>query len=235
MNNDAIHGQLDYLQWESEFFFQPTAKLTLDSAWPLLTRKALSAYPLVQVKVPAADSSSLDALYYLGFQLVEGEIDFALNVPDAAIPVTSCQLAVAQDIVRVSQLAGSAFQLSRFRAPWYQPRDAGRFYALWAEKAILGTFDSHCLLLNAPDGQLLGFVTLRADENHSARIGLLAVQPQATGRGIGKQLIHAAWQWCREHNIAQLKVATQTGNIAALNLYRTCGGVLTHSAYWLYR
>lgn len=235
MNENLIRGRLEYLQWESDFFSKPSAKLTLDSAAPLINRSDFAQYPLVQVKVPADQSETIDGLYHLGFRMVEGEIDFSLDLHDAQAKPEEFQLATRHDLSRVSQLAGSAFQLSRFRAPWYQPHDSGRFYALWAEKAILGTFDTHCLTLNDDDGQLLGFVTLRAIEPKVARIGLLAVQPQFTGRGIGKQLIKVAESWCLAHGIGQLRVATQTGNIAALNLYRACGAVLSHSAYWLYR
>ncbi|MCC3720904.1 dTDP-4-amino-4,6-dideoxy-D-galactose acyltransferase [Rouxiella badensis] len=235
MNDNHIRGRLDYLQWESDFFFRPSAKLTLDSAGEKLTREALSAYPLVQVKVPADESDILETLYRLGFRMVEGEIDFSLNLLDGEAFPCEYQVASEADILRVSQLAAGAFQLSRFRAPWYEPDDSGRFYALWAEKAILGTFDTHCLTLLADDGQLLGFVTLRTLEPGVARIGLLAVQPQVTGRGIGKRLMHAAKHWCLAQGVTQLRVATQTGNIAALNLYRASGGVLSHSAYWLYR
>jgi len=235
MNDTLIRGRVDYLQWESDFFSRPSAKLTLDLAGPTLTREALSRYPLVQAKVQADESDTLDALYALGFRLVEGEIDFTLTLHENARDDVDYRRASEADLAAVRQLAGSAFQLSRFRAPWYERHDSGRFYALWAEKAILGTFDTHCLTLNTQDGQLSGFVTLRGIEPGVARIGLLAVQPQMTGRGIGRQLLNAAKSWCIAQGFSQLKVATQTGNMAALNLYRASGGILSHSAYWLYR
>ena len=235
MDDNLIRGRVEYLQWESDFFFRPSAKLTLDPTGPMITRDVLSRYPLVQVKVPADQSDTLDALYQHGFRLVEGEIDFTLDLRDIETPVEEYQLASEVDILPVSQLAAGAFQLSRFRVPWYQPDDSGRFYALWAEKAILGTFDTHCLTLRDAEGKLLGFVTLRVIEPGVARIGLLAVQPQVTGRGTGKRLMNAAKHWCLGQGVVRLRVATQTGNIAALNLYRASGGALAHSAYWLYR
>lgn len=247
MNDNLIRGRVDYLQWESDFFSRPSAKLTLDLAENVLQRQDFNAFPLVQVKVQADQGETLDALYSLGFRLVEGEIDFTLDLRDADVGVegdaegntegdaVDYALGTQADLAAVSQLAGGAFQLSRFRAPWYQRGDSGRFYSLWAEKAILGTFDTHCLTLKTQNGQLLGFVTLRPLEPGIARIGLLAVQPQATGRGIGKQLVNAAKHWCIAQGVSQLKVATQTGNIAALNLYRASGGTLSHSAFWLYR
>ncbi|MEG1691292.1 MAG: dTDP-4-amino-4,6-dideoxy-D-galactose acyltransferase, partial [Hafnia sp.] len=131
--------------------------------------------------------------------------------------------------------AAQAFALSRFRAPWYQAGDSARFYAEWVEKAVLGTFDHQCLLVLNTQMKPAGFVTLRALANGEARIGLLAVAPEAAGLGIGKQLMQLAQNWCRDNNLSCLHVATQTGNIPALRLYIRSGAVIESSAYWLYR
>jgi len=234
----SVQGNLQLLTWESEFFGLQTAKLQLAASGSFITDKALADYALVQAKVPANSVAELDALHQLGFQLVEGEIDCCLTItaqdglPDE--PQTWC-IANTDSLDAVRNIAGRAFSLSRFRSPWYQPDDSSRFYALWAEKAILGTFDTHCLVIQDIDAQPLGFVTLRGTAPGEARVGLLAVRPDSIGQGIGKQLMIAARQWCAEQAISRLYVATQTGNIAALNLYLTSGAKLVSSAYWLYR
>jgi len=176
----SVHGNLQLLPWESEFFELQSAKLQLVPEAPLVTADMLAGFELVQVKVPADNVEQLDALYQLGFQLVEGEIDCCLPItaqdglPDA--PQT-WRIANTDSLDAVREIAGRAFSLSRFRSPWYQPDDSRRFYALWAEKAILGTFDTHCLIIQDTDAQPLGFVTLRSTAPGDARIGLLAVRP----------------------------------------------------------
>ncbi|MFZ4834889.1 dTDP-4-amino-4,6-dideoxy-D-galactose acyltransferase [Rouxiella sp. Mn2063] len=234
----SVHGNLQPLSWESEFFGLQTAKLQLASEAPLITEAMLACHALVQAKVPAANVAQLDALSQLGFQFVEGEMDCCLAITaQDGLPAVPQRWRVANtdSLDSVRDIARGAFSLSRFRSPWYQPGDSGRFYTLWAEKAILGTFDTHCLVIQGTDAQPLGFVTLRSIAPGEARIGLLAVRPDSTGQGVGKKLMIAARQWCAQQAISRLYVATQSSNIAALNLYLASGAKLVSSAYWLYR
>lgn len=230
-----ICGRLEPLEWESEFFGLHTAKLHADLTAVPLTERAFAAYKRVQAKVSADDTQMLDALQTRGFQLVEGEIDLCMAVGSTSVSSGVVKKATVQDITEICAAAGAAFRFSRFRTPWYQPQDSERFYALWAEKAVLGTFDHLCLLAKGSSGETLGFVSLRQTMPGEARIGLLAVLPAWQGYGVGKQLMAAAKQWCFTRDISLLHVATQTGNLAALNLYLASGGKISHSAYWLYR
>ena len=131
--------------------------------------------------------------------------------------------------------AGEVFAASRFRAPWYDRADSGRFYAAWIEKAVLGTFDHQCLLVLNSQGQPRGFVSLRDIGGQEMRIGLLAAFPGVSGRGIGTRLMTVAIAECRRQGMQRLRVATQVGNIAALRLYQRQGAVIESTAYWLYR
>lgn len=228
-------GRLEPLEWESEFFGVSTAKLHADPAAPALTEAELAAYARVQAKVNANDILLLEDLQTQGFRLVEGEIDLCITIDGASSASGDAQRATAEDITQIRTLAGEAFRLSRFRAPWYQQQDSERFYALWAEKAVLGTFDHLALLVKDSSGQIQGFVTLRQTASGEGRIGLLAVLSAWQGHGIGKQLMAMAKQWCAANGVSRLHVATQTGNLAALNLYLASGGRISHSAYWLYR
>lgn len=227
-----VNGNIEPLDWESDFFQLRSAKLSLDaSAETVVTPEALAQYALVQAKVDADQTEMLDALSALGFRLAEGETDVCVAVSPQDIALPAGRLAMPEDIADVVTIARQAFRLSRFRLPWYQPDDSARFYAMWAEKAVLGTFDHLCLW--ADDAS--GFVTLRQLANGEARIGLLAVRPEYQRRGVGKILMAAAKQWCAGQGVSRLHVATQTGNLPALNLYLASGGKVTRTAYWLYR
>lgn len=76
----AIHGTLEELAWESAFFGVRSAIVRLQPAAPALSVTDFSAWERVQVKLAASQTAQLDALQALGFQLVEGEIDFSLTV-----------------------------------------------------------------------------------------------------------------------------------------------------------
>jgi len=105
----------------------------------------------------------------------------------------------------------------------------GRKRRCWVRSTIL------CLWADDEQGNALGFVTLRRISQDEARIGLLAVRPEYQGQGAGKKLMAAAKKWCAEQGVSRMYVATQTGNIAALNLYFASGGKVIRTAYWLYR
>ena len=233
--NLPLHGNIAPLEWESDFFQLNSARLTPEASAGEITPQRLEQYALVQSKVDASQTHTLDALSALGFRLAEGETDICVAVTTQDNALTAGRLAVPDNIADVTAIARQAFHLSRFRAPWYQPDDSARFYAMWAEKAVLGTFDRLCLWADDEQGNALGFVTLRRISQDEARIGLLAVRPEYQGQGAGKKLMAAAKKWCAEQGVSRMYVATQTGNIAALNLYLASGGKVIRTAYWLYR
>lgn len=235
-----VHASIEPLLWESDFFQLCSAKLNFASEAPLLSLAALEPFALVQAKIPAQRLDLADALAAGGFRLVEGEVDLSLTIGTKNAKAenangSSLRVATAADIAALRAAAGQAFSLSRFRAPWYRSGDSSRFYSLWVEKAVLGTFDHQCLLTQDALGQPSGFVTLRDLGAGEARIGLLAVWSGAAGKGIGQQLMAAAAQWCQQRGIVRLRVATQIGNVAALRLYIRSGASIESTAYWLYR
>ena len=224
----AVHGTLEELAWESAFFGMRSAIVRLQPAAPALSVTDFSAWERVQVKLAASQTTQLDALQTLGFQLVEGEIDFSLTVsPQSVDP--AADVATADDIPELRRLAAGIFVQSRFRAPGYAPDASGRFYAQWIENAVKGVFDHQCLLFRGENGEISGFVSLRQLNEQEARIGLLA------GRGVGEKLMQAACHWARQQQLTLVRVATQLGNTAALKRYIQSGANVESTALWLYR
>jgi len=222
-----VHASIEPLAWESEFFGIPSAILRLNDDAPRLTRADFAPWQRLQAKIPAERHDLLDALQQQRFALVEGEIDLAIAVTQQACP--GAEIASADDIPVLRQLAAEAFAQSRFRTPWYAAGDSGRFYAQWIENAVKGTFDHLCLVFRAPEGTIQGFVSLRKLNDSEARIGLLA------GRGMGEKLMQAALSWAGQQQLSTLRVATQMGNTAALKRYIASGANIEATAYWLYR
>lgn len=222
-----LYASVEPLAWESHFFALHSARLHFHDDAPLLTEEVLGGWQRIQAKVAASDTARLAALQQWGFQLVEGEVDLLLPV---GIPeIMPGEIATVADIPRLRELAAQLFTQSRFCAPWYAQNDSRRFYAQWVENAVQGNFDDQCLILRAADGDIGAFVSLRQHNPTQARIGLLA------GHGFGAQLMQIARLWAYERGLTALRVATQIGNIAALQRYILSGGNIEHTAYWLYR
>lgn len=223
----SLCARLEKLEWENQFFGVNSGIVRFADDAPVLTAERLDVFGRVQAKIPSYRTDWLDGLQQLAFRLVEGEVDLALSVGTENAS-TSLVAAVPGDITALREMAARVFMQSRFRTPWYQPADSGRFYARWVENAVLGTFDDQCLLLKKGD-EIQGFVSLRQLSEHEARIGLLA------GRGGGEQLMNAARYWCQQRGLTTLRVATQVSNAAALRRYIQSGATVESTAFWLYR
>ncbi|KML64886.1 dTDP-4-amino-4,6-dideoxy-D-galactose acyltransferase [Pectobacterium peruviense] len=232
-----IRATVEPLGWESEFFQIDSGKLNFSPSAPVLMPDALNGFALTQAKIAADNLVLADALADLGFRLVEGEVDLSLllHPTTVATPLPRWREATLDDIPALRDAASRVFALSRFRTPWYQPEDSGRFYAQWVENAVCGKFDHSCLMMEDAEGHPQGWVTLRRLDDSDARIGLLGVWPGVTIRGIGSQLMALAEAWCRQQGLIRLRVATQVGNVAALRLYLRRGATIESTAYWLYR
>lgn len=222
-----VRASIEPLNWENQFFGINSAMVHFDEHAALLTADTLNGWSRVQAKIAAHRTDRLDALQQLGFQLVEGEVDFALAVK--APCAVRAEIASDCDIPQLRQLAAQAFIQSRFRAPWYADEAASRFYAQWIENAVRGTFDHQCLVFRRDNGDIRAFVSLRELNATDARIGLLA------GRGAGEELMQAALCWAHTRGLSTLRVSTQMGNTAALKRYIQSGANIVSTAYWLYR
>lgn len=231
----SVRANIEPLGWESEFFHLTSGKLQFDDAAPLVNEAELAAFALLQAKIPAQRLDLADALAGLGFRLVEGEVDLSLMIGMKSDSLSAVRIAQAEDIPLLRTVAAGVFAASRFRQPWYRQQDSGRFYATWIEKAVLGTFDHQCLLVLGNDGQPEGFISLRDIGQQEARIGLLAVFPDAQGKGVGSRLMAAAIAWCQQQRLQRLRIATQIANLAALRLYQRHGAIIESTAYWFYR
>lgn len=222
----VIRAGVEPLAWESDFFGLKSGIVRFSDSAPPLAAAHLEPFERVQVKIAAEDTTLLDGLQTLGFQLVEGEVELSLEVGiNNADP--GLDVAVNADIVTLRRAAG-VFSQSRFREPWYGAGESARFYAQWVENAVHGSFDHECLVLR--DGAACaGFVTLRELNEQEGRIGLLA------GRGAGAQLMQAARHWCEMRGLSRLWVTTQISNRAALRRYIASGATIERAAYWLYR
>lgn len=222
-----VRANIEPLNWETQFFGINSAMLRVHDDAPVLAADELANWARVQAKIPALRTDWLDALQQLGFQLVEGEVDFRIPVSACANP--QAEIAAEGDIPRLRELAAQAFAQSRFRAPWYADDASGRFYAQWIENAVHGTFDHQCLIFRDDKADIRAFVSLRQLNASEARIGLLA------GRGAGERLMQSALRWAHDRQLTTLRVATQMGNTAALKRYIQSGAIPESTAYWLYR
>ena len=98
---------------------------------------------------------------------------------------------------------------------------------------VLAKFDDCCLVLKV-ENTISGFVTVRI-RGSEATIGLIGVATPFQGKGIGKQLLELVQNYSAAKKAKVIKVATQTSNISAANLYGKNGFAIADISYWFYK
>jgi RimJ/RimL family protein N-acetyltransferase len=94
-----------------------------------------------------------------------------------------------------------------------------RFAKHPAQSAMFGAFDEERII-----GLTGIFREERKKRRHKMTIVSVFVQPEYRGRGIGKQLMHAAIAHARTvDGVEQLDLAVESGNTAAIKLYESFG------------
>ncbi len=81
------------------------------------------------------------------------------------------------------------------------------------------------------NGIINGFVTL-GENNSIADIGMIAVDSDYRGKGIGKSLMYSAENWFANNNYEYIQVTTQGDNLPACRLYESCGYKINKVEYF---
>ncbi|NVK74114.1 MAG: GNAT family N-acetyltransferase [Oceanospirillaceae bacterium] len=217
------------LEWDSSFFekniymFEPSANLSVFDS---------KGAELVYSKVRSDNYQIISKLCDLGFEYVEGELEFFDEIESSTTDDSNIRLARKDDYKSLSTLISARFNQSRFREPWFTANQREQFYAVWLKNAIDGSFDDACLLYEV-DKTIMGFVTVKVDEDR-LRIGLIGVNSDFQGKGIGSRLIRAAHRYGYSQKCKEIIVSTQSSNVQAVNLYIKNGFRLSRSNSWFY-
>lgn len=120
-------------------------------------------------------------------------------------------------------LAIAAGEYSRFRRD--QRLDPARFralYEIWIERSTHHELADVVLVATDPAGRTLGMATVAVREG-VGDIGLLAVQADCRGRGVGTRLVTQALAWMQQAGAGESHIVTQLDNLAACRLYEQLG------------
>jgi dTDP-4-amino-4,6-dideoxy-D-galactose acyltransferase len=95
-------------------------------------------------------------------------------------------------------------------------------YELWIINSVSKKIAQEVLVYELL-GSIVGFVTL-GEKNSRADIGIIAVDKEHRGKGIGKALMYSAENWFANHSTYKdIQVVTQGSNKPACRLYESCG------------
>jgi len=216
------------LSWDTRFFGYPIAKIVLDSkASGMLERlfkqlrdeKFMLAYVFAN---PDAKPIN-DAIMRLGGVLIDQKVIFE-KMTEAQAPVHHAVheyrgTKVTDNLLRLVLQAGGH---SRFRLDHhFTHNEYERLYAEWLRKSLSKAIALKTFVIKS-GSQIAGLTTL-GKKAGKAYIGLVAVDEQSRGLGLGSDLVHHADCVAQRLGFPRIQVVTQLHNDGACRLYKKCG------------
>jgi len=137
----------------------------------------------------------------------------------------------ASDLPALREMAGRLYEDTRFFFDRRFPRERSEeLYRIWTQRSCE---NPQMQVLVAESERVEGYLSIsRGDNNGVGQIELIAVEPSAQGRGVGRALVTAALNEFANQRMTRARVVTQGRNVRAQRLYQRCGFVTESLQLW---
>lgn len=217
------------LPWDSEFFKFKVGRIEGDA---LTSEDFESVESLIKgneavlTYFATVNKVDVDLIKNTGFKWVLADRKLVYAKPLSIItPTNSPIIAYHDDLNCKDKLFDLAIQsgiYSRYNTDkLIGQKNFERMYHLWMENSLNKKIASEVLIF-IENNQPAGFVTL-GEKSGRADIGIIAVDEQFRGKGIGKELMLAAESWFSAQGYNEIQVVTQGDNKPACGLYERMG------------
>lgn len=216
--------KIEHLQWDSIFFGIKTGRIIFnqseDDLLELLPEARNQNYKLLYVFSDEYIELSDNILSKWNGYLVDRKIVYqkevcCYNVLNKKIVSPYTSFEISKDLLDLAYISGSH---SRFRLDKKFPTGSfERMYKEWLLKSLNGEL-ADMVYVASENNKILGFVSLKCKDN-IGEIGLIAVNNEVQGKGLGTKLINACEKYLTEKSIYTLFVATQLNNKQACQFY----------------
>lgn len=190
---------------------------------------------IMQCCCDISDVRFINFLEKNGFHFVDIKMTYFLDLKN--IDKNDAQIAFAtnKDASVLKRIAASVFvNKSRYYNSFFNRIKADELFELWIENSINGKFDDLCIKFEQ-DGIVAGFITGKKTDDSNARIGLIGVDGNFQGRGIGAELLKSLFSFYKSEEVSNINVSTQGKNIVANNFYIKNGFIIKSVEAWLYK
>lgn len=233
------HAICRYLSWDSDFFGQRIARVTVGRLNEVTLRQIQDwcdshridcAYFLAESTDP--DTVSLVERARFHFVDIRVTLDMSLGQLSPADPVQSCiRPSKEEDLPALRAIAKVSHRDSRF----YYDKNFSEslcdlLYETWIQNSLCGAAD--VVLVAERYREPVGYISCHTPSAGTPSIGLFAVADTAQGHGLGTQLVREALRWFARHNASRVTVATQGRNVRSQRLYQRCGFATRSVQLW---
>jgi dTDP-4-amino-4,6-dideoxy-D-galactose acyltransferase len=230
----------EWVEWDSTFFGLPIGRVRdpgLDEArarhaerWAI-EQGIRCLYLLVDLH----DMASVRLAEQHDYRLVDVQVTFEAAPADVRriVPVDrmpAMRPAQDEDIPACEAIARRTFRNSRFHNdPGFTDGQANELYATWIRRSIEGWADFVTVL--GPVGDPYGFMSC----HRNGKMGLSAVREDRRGRGEGRALYQAGFDWFEANRVESILMVTQGANLTSQRMFHKAGVRLTKTALWYHR
>lgn len=212
--------------WDTEFFGYPVARVELKNPTPgelenveekLSELNIRFASIFCSLKDEAANHWAADR-----GELLDVKTTYIIDVQSWPEDVEIQEVTKADFSPELLSLALQSGQYSRFRLDPHLLKDEfARMYEVWLKRSLAHEI-AFTVMTIWRENRPVGLLTL-GEKNDRADIGLLAVDQEMRGQGIGKQLLRAAHHRAQIKGFTTLQVVTQGRNTPACAFYESQG------------
>lgn len=154
----------------------------------------------------------------------------AVNKIDKPIFIKSIYEEVDFDLSDLYALAFESGKFSRFFLDKnFGENNFKKLYQEWINNSLNKKIADDILVYIYND-KIIGFVTYKVS-NEIATVGLIAVDEEHQGKGIGKNLLNFAENKLLEQRVVELQIPTQKINEQACSFYQKAGYAPKHKTY----
>lgn len=235
-----------FLAWDSEFFGYRIGRITANqlngTSWAQVEHWCTEhQIDLLYFLADPSDPETIAICESAKYTLTDIRIVLEKNLSDhhpmsnkrRKLTEVRIRPASTSDIPRLQQISAGMFTDSRF---YNDPRlvsQADFLYSNWVRKSCEGYAES--VLVAEVNGEQVGFISAHLENESHGKIGLIGVQKEMQGLGIGRTLVNHCLEWFVQCRVATAYVVTQERNVTGLRLYERCGFSRTSRMLWYHK
>jgi len=220
------------LDWDSSFFKYKVAMLLLPSYNYIELDSSLQNLKKEQVKLvywSPENQNNIDEekVISLGGKLVDIKTVYRINLDGKSIDDFKRDERVMEysDIVLHPDLLTLAYE-SGIWSRYKVDENIGKqkfeeLYKIWMEQSVAKKI-AKTILVTHKGTRLTGMITLGEKEG-MGNIGLVAVDAEQRGKGLGFALFQEMFRWFIQHGYKIITVVTQEANVSACRFYEKSG------------
>ena len=243
VGNPSKRLLIRHLQWDTDFWGLPVATLDDGHLHPESSQGVFDWCKKEKIRclyflANGADSQTLQCAYNIGFKFIDVRIEMKYdfrNVNQTEAPSLRIKpVNNKRELSCIKALARKSHIDSRFFKDLnFDRTKCEELYEKWIDR----DFEQGNILGFFPDEReiLKGYITLTMESIDVARIGLIAVEDDYRGLGVGSELLMKTISFSEKLKAKKLVVVTQATNTTALRLYEKAGFRISDVKIWFHK